>query len=264
MQKAANFFLPFTPVAPSWLKIVFAVQAALAVIIWSVSDFKLLPSPLEVMTAWVGLVRDQNLMFELWSSVKISLISLLISTVAAVTVASLSTAPIFLPFARFSSSLRFLGFAGLTFIFMLIAADAYWLRIWLLSFGMFVFMVTGLLAEIRAMPLEQIDHCRTLGMKHWRITGEIVLLGKADVTLDLVRQNAAVGWTLLTLVEGLTRSEGGIGAELLNQNRYFQLGGVFAIQITILVYGLLQDVFLGLLKDGMCPHSRLGKDRGAA
>jgi NitT/TauT family transport system permease protein len=264
MQKAANLFLPFTPVASSRLKIVFAVQAILAVILWSVSNSKSLPSPLEVMTAWMDLVRNHDLMFELWSSVKISLISLLISTLAAVTVAALGTAAMFQPLARFSSSLRFLGFAGLTYLFMLMSSDGYWLRISLLSFGMFVFMVTGLLAEIRAMPQEQVDHCRTLGMKHWRITGEVVLLGKADVTLDLVRQNAAVGWTLLTLVEGMTRSEGGIGAMLLNQNRYFLLAGVFAIQITILVYGLTQDVLLGLLKEAMCPHSRLGKEGGAA
>lgn len=259
MQKASNLFLPFTPVAPSRLKIVFAIQAILAVLLWSFSNSKALPSPLEVMSAWVGLVKNNDLMFELWSSVKISLISLLFSTVAAVLVAALSTATMFQPLARFSSSLRFLGFAGLTYLFMLISSDSYWLRISLLSFGMFVFMVTGLLAEIRATPQEQVDHCRTLGMKHWRITAEIVLLGKADVTLDLVRQNAAVGWTLLTLVEGMTRSEGGIGAMLLNQNRYFLLSGVFAIQITILLYGLIQDKSLGMLKEAMCPHSRLAR-----
>jgi NitT/TauT family transport system permease protein len=264
MHKASNFFLPFTPVAASPLKIIFAVQAVLAVLVWSFSQSKSLPSPLEVGAAWLDLVRNHDLMFELWSSVKISLISLLISTVGAVIVASLGTAAIFLPLARFSSALRFLGFAGLTYLFMLMSSDGYWLRIWLLSFGMFVFMVTGLLAEIRALPLEQVDHCRTLGMQHWRITGELVLLGKADVTLDLVRQNAAVGWTLLTLVEGMTRSEGGIGAMLLNQNRYFLLAGVFAIQVTILVYGLVQDAFLGLLKETMCPHSRLGKEGAGA
>lgn len=264
MQKASNFFLPYTPVAPSHLKIVFAVQAVIAVALWSFSNSKALPTPLEVVRAWMDLAKNNDLLFELWSSIKISLISLLISTVAAVVVAALSTAAMFQPLARFSSSLRFLGFAGLTYLFMLMSSDGYWLRIWLLSFGMFVFMVTGLLAEIRALPLEQIDHCRTLGMKHWRITAEVVLLGKADVTLDLVRQNAAVGWTLLTLVEGLTRSEGGIGAMLLNQNRYFLLAGVFAIQITILLYGLAQDKALGLLKEAMCPHSRLGKHGGAA
>jgi ABC-type nitrate/sulfonate/bicarbonate transport system permease component len=259
MIKTSNFFLPFTPMAGSRLKILFVVQAIIAVVLWSLSGSKALPSPLEVGTAWLDLARNNGMLFELWGSVKISLVSLLISTIAAVTVAALSTAPIFLPLARFSSSLRFLGFAGLTYIFMLMSSDSYWLRVSLLSFGMFVFMVTGLLAEIKATPLEQIDHCRTLGMKHWRITLEIVLLGKADVTLDLVRQNAAVGWTLLTLVEGMTRSEGGIGAMLLNQNRYFLLAGVFAIQITILLYGLGQDALLALLKDILCPHSRLGK-----
>jgi hypothetical protein len=37
MSKAANFFLPFTPMAQSRLKILFAVQAALAVALWSIS-----------------------------------------------------------------------------------------------------------------------------------------------------------------------------------------------------------------------------------
>jgi NitT/TauT family transport system permease protein len=77
-----------------------------------------------------------------------------------------------------------------------------------------------------------------------------------------MRQNAAVGWTLLTLVEGLTRSGGGIGAMLLNQNRYFLLAGVFAIQLTILSYGLAQDWLLSLLRDVLCPWSLLGKERG--
>lgn len=259
MKNASSLFLPFTPVAKTRLQLLFAVQALLALVLWSISGSKSLPSPVEVFNAWLDLARNQGMLFELWGSVKISLISLLISTVAAVTVAALSTASVFLPIARFSSSLRFLGFAGLTYLFMLMSSDSYWLRVSLLSFGMFVFMVTGLLAEIKGMPLEQIDHCRTLGMKHWRITLELVLLGKSDVTLDLVRQNAAVGWTLLTLVEGMTRSEGGIGSMLLNQNRYFLLAGVFAIQITILLYGLAQDSLLALLKDAMCPHARLGK-----
>ena len=260
MNKASNYFLPFTPMPESRLQLLFIAQGVIAVVLWSLSGSTALPSPLEVGDAWVDLVKKQGLLFELWSSVKISLISLLISTVAAVSVAAFSTAPVFLPLARFSSSLRFLGFAGLTYIFMLLSSDGYWLRIYLLSFGMFVFMITGLLAEIKETPLEQVDHCRTLGMKDWRITGEIVLLGKSDITLDLVRQNAAVGWTLLTLVEGMTRSEGGIGAMLLNQNRYFLLAGVFAIQITILLYGLAQDKLLALLKDVMCPHARLGKN----
>ena len=192
------------------------------------------------------------------------MIALLLSTLAAVAMAGLSTAPVFAPLARLSAAMRFLGFAGLAYVFMLMSSDAHALRVWILAFGMFVFMVTALLADIAATSRDQVDHCRTLGMHHWRITGEVVVLGKADVILDLMRQNAAVGWTLLTLVEGMTRSAGGIGAMLLNQNRYFLLAGVFAIQLTILVVGLAQDGLLSLLKGAACPWSTLVKEQGTA
>jgi ABC-type nitrate/sulfonate/bicarbonate transport system permease component len=259
--KLVNLLLPFTPVRARWLQGMVAAQATVAVALWALSGSRTLPSPLEVGTAWLDLVQHQGLLFELWASVKVSVLALLLSTLAAVAVAALATAPVFMPLARLSAAMRFLGFAGLTYVFMLMSSDAYALRVSILSFGMFVFMVTALLADIAATSRDQIDHCRTLGMHHWRITGEVVL-GKADVILDLMRQNAAIGWTLLTLVEGMTRSGGGIGALLLNQNRYFLLAGVFAIQLTILVVGLAQDGLLSLLKDAACPWSTLGKERG--
>ena len=257
-----NLLLPFTPVRARWVRTLVVAQAALALAAWSWSGARTLPSPAQVGVAWLDLVRRQELLGELWTSVEVSLLALALSTLAAVGMACLSTAPAFTALARLSAALRFLGFAGLTYVFMLVSSDAITLRVAILAFGMFVFMVTALLAELAAMPRERVDHCRTLGMRHWRITGELVLLGKADVILDLVRQNAAIGWTLLTMVEGLTRSAGGVGALLLNQNRYFLLAGVFAIQATILAVGLAQDALLSRLKDLACPWGALGKDAG--
>jgi ABC-type nitrate/sulfonate/bicarbonate transport system permease component len=260
--RLVNLLLPFTPVRVRWLKVLVAGQAAVAIGLWALSGSRTLPSPREVGVAWLDLVQHQGLLFELWASVKVSVLALVLSTLAAVATAALATAPLFMPGARLAAAMRFLGFAGLTYVFMLMSSDATALRVWILSFGMYVFMVTALLADLAATPRDQVDHCRTLGMRHWRITGEVVVLGKADVILDLMRQNAAVGWTLLTLVEGMTRSGGGIGAMLLNQNRYFLLAGVFAIQVTILAFGLAQDGLLSLLKDAACPWSMLGKEQG--
>jgi len=262
--KLVNLLLPFTPVRARWLHAMVALQASAAIALWALSGSKTLPSPREVGVAWLDLVARQGLLFELWASVKVSVLALLLSTLAAVVVAGLATAPVFRPLARLSAAMRFLGFAGLTYVFMLMSSDAHALRVSILAFGMFVFMVTALLADIAATSRDAVDHCRTLGMRHWRITGEVVVLGKADVILDLMRQNAAIGWTLLTLVEGMTRSAGGIGAMLLNQNRYFLLAGVFAIQLTILVVGLAQDGLLSLLKDAACPWSTLVKEQGTA
>jgi hypothetical protein len=44
MQKATNVILPFTPITVSRLQIVFAVQAILAVMFWSLSTSKSLPT----------------------------------------------------------------------------------------------------------------------------------------------------------------------------------------------------------------------------
>jgi len=39
----------------------------------------------------------------------------------------------------------------------------------------------------------------------------VIVLGRADAAFDAMRQNAAMGWMMLTMVEGISRSEGGIG-----------------------------------------------------
>ena len=263
-MKIVNLLLPFTPVRVRWLRWLVAAQAAVAFALWAFAGARALPSPLEVGRAWLDLVQHQGLLVELWVSMKVSLVALVLSTATAVAMACLATAPVFMPLARLSAALRFLGFAGLTYVFMLVSGDAIALRVAILAFGMFVYMVTGLLSDLAATSRDPIDHCRTLGMRHWRITAEVVLLGKADVILDLMRQNAAIGWTLLTLVEGLTRSAGGVGAMLLNENRYFLLAGVFAIQATILAVGLAQDALLSTLKETACPWSTLGKESQAS
>ena len=194
----------------------------------------------------------------------VSLLLSLVSTLLSIGLVAVGTAPIFAPLVRAVSLMRFLGFAGLTYLFMLMTRDSTQLKLALLVFGISAMMVTAMLAEVRAISQQSVDHCQTLGMQHWRITYELVVLGKADVFFDLVRQNAAIGWTLLTMVEGLTRSQGGIGALILNQNRYFQLAGVFAIQLTILLYGIAQDYLLGRLGRVMCPYGQLEKLGGNA
>ncbi len=78
-------------------------------------------------------------------------------------------------------------------------------------------------------------------MGEWRVVYEVVVIGQADKAFEVLRQNAAMGWMMLTMVEGISRSEGGVGAMLLNQNKHFHLSAVFAIQLTILLLGLAQD-----------------------
>jgi len=81
-------------------------------------------------------------------------------------------------------------------------------------------------------------------MKHGAIIGrDVVSLGK---THHIMRS-----W----------RSEGGVGTVLLDQNHHFRLAAVFAIQLTILLLGLIQDYGIGLAKNLLCPYAALTLER---
>ena len=165
------------------------------------------------------------------------------------------------PLAAAFSKGRFLGLTGLTFLFTLIFGGGHPLKVSLLVFGMSVFFVTSMAAVVEEIPKEKFDYARTLRMSEWRVVWEVVILGTADKAFEVLRQNAAIGWMMLTMVEGISRSEGGVGAMLLNQNKHFHLAEVFAIQGVILVVGMAQDYAIGAAKRLFCPYSMLTLER---
>src|SRR5262249_50721307 len=121
--------------------------------------------------------------------------------------------------------------------------------------------VTSMAAVIAAIPKADFDHARTLRMNEWRVVWEVVVLGTADKAFEVLRQNAAIGWMMLTMVEGISRAEGGIGAALLSQSKYFRLADVFATQIVLLVVGMLQDYAIGALRRFFAPYADLSLER---
>ena len=169
--------------------------------------------------------------------------------------------PALRPLAALLAKGRFLGLMGLTFLFTLLTGGGHALKLALLTFGMGVFLVTGMAEAVASIPREKLEHARTLGMSPWRVVFEVVVLGTAHQALELIRQNAAIGWTMVTLVEGLYRGEGGVGALLLNQNKHFHLAEVFAIQLCILLVGLGQDSALVAVRRGLCPYAELAQER---
>ena len=162
---------------------------------------------------------------------------------------------------EFLSKLRFLSMVGLSFVFTVMTHSGRQLKLSMLVFSVSVFFVTGMADVIASIPKEQYDLARTLGMGPWRVVWEIVVLGQIDRAFDVLRQNAAIGWMMLTMIESMVRSEGGIGAVLTTANKHFYLNAVFAIQITILVLGLFQDYMIGAAKRLFCPYAAIGSER---
>ena len=257
----ASAFLPNRVVSRTALQILIAAQVLIFLLIWWQSPFAVLPRPGEVVSALGSLWMTQGLGPELWTSFKANLQALAITLFISLGLSYLTVLPVWRPVVTAVSKGRFIGLTGLTFIFTLVFGGGHPLKISLLVFGMSVFFVTSMASVVAAIPKERFDYARSLRLSEWRVVWEVVILGTADQAVEVLRQNAAMGWMMLTMVESISRSEGGVGAMLLNQNKHFHLAEVFAIQGLILIVGMVQDYGIGITKKLLLPYAALTLER---
>lgn len=254
-----KYFIPFKAKP---LPVLFLGQAALFVIIWSLVGGTLFPTPLTVMQSFDDLARNHGLIRELLTSATTITQALILSTCIAATISYLASAAIVKPLARSVAALRFLGFAGITFFFTMLSSSGTELKLMLLTFGMTVFQLTNMLAVTESVTQQEVDYARTLNLSHTKTVYHLLIRGRLSDYMDIVRQNAAIGWTLLSMVEGLVRSGGGIGTLLLTQSKYLNLPAILAIQIVILTYGIIQDIILSKLRNVACPYIKYSNIKG--
>ncbi|MGA2649314.1 MAG: nitrate ABC transporter permease [Terracidiphilus sp.] len=260
MNQAIAVFAPNAVLDKKAVRALVVVQVIIVLLLWVFSPFALLPKPGEVWSAF-GELWEQGLGAELITSFYLNIQAIIVSTIVSLLLAYATVMPFFRPIVALLSKLRFLSLVGLTFFFTLMARSGHELKLSLLVFSVSVFFVTGMADVINGVPKEMFDLARTLRMGEWRVVWEVIVLGQIDQVFDVLRQNAAMGWMMLTMVEGIVRSEGGVGTVLLDQNHHFRLAAVFAIQLTILLLGLFQDYGIGVAKSLLCPYAALTLER---
>ncbi|HET9595572.1 MAG TPA: hypothetical protein VFP65_08320 [Anaeromyxobacteraceae bacterium] len=262
MTELRHAFAPNRVLSPRAIRALVLAQAAALALLWAFSPFVFLPTPAETWRAFGSLWRE-GLGGELVTSFLLNAQAIALACALSLGLAYATVMPFFRPVVAMLSKLRFLSLAGLTFFFTLAARSGHELKLYLLVFSVSVFFVTAMADVLAAIPREKFDLARTVGMGEWRVTWEVVVLAQADKVFDVLRQNAAIGWMMLTMVEGMSRSEGGVGAMLVNQNRHFHLAAVLAIQVTILLLGLVQDYAIGAARRVLCPYADLTTERSS-
>lgn len=256
MEELLNVFAPNRTLSRSTMLLLISFQVLAFLVLWAFSPFVFLPSLSETLGSFSDLWAN-GLGSDLATSFLLNLQSIFVAAVISLLMAYSTAVPFFRPIVAVVSKLRFLSLIGLTFFFTLASKNGHELKLYLLVFSITVFFVTSMADVLNSIPRVQFDLARTLRMGEWRVVWEVVVLGQADKVFDVLRQNAAMGWMILSMVEGMSRSEGGIGAVLLDQNKHFHLSAVLAIQTTILLVGLGQDYIIGLTKNLFCPYADL-------
>jgi NitT/TauT family transport system permease protein len=261
LKSLTDIFSPLHNLNKNVLRLMVAVQLIVFLVFWSASGMRFLPTPLEIVRAFNFLWTQEGLGVELVTSFLLNLQALALATMLSLLLSYASVIPFFRPAIVLIGKLRFLSMAGLTFFFTMLASSGHQLKLYLLVFAVSVFFIPSMADVIASVPKETFDLARTLRMGPWRTVWEVIVIGQSDKAFDALRQNAAMSWMMLTMVEGISRSAGGIGPMILDQNKYFHLDAVFAIQITILILGLGQDYAIGLFRKLVCPYADLKLER---
>ena len=260
-QPFKNAFLPNRPIDKRIALILIAGWLAIALGLWVASPFESLPRPGEVWRALGEMWWGEGMGPELFTTLRLILHSLALTLVISLALSYSTVLPFMRPAVEAVSKLRFLGLTGLVIPFTLITGGGYELKLYLLTFGMTTYFVTSMAQVVVEIPREQFDYLRALGASELRILWEVVILGTLDKAFDVTRQNIAMGWTMITMVEGISRAEGGLGALILNQSKHFRLAEVYAILLLILFVGLLLDYAFGVLARLVCPYVQLERMR---
>lgn len=253
-----KFFTPLEGLSKLEKTILVVVEAAIGLGLWQLLGNSLIPGPLQVLTSVLAIASTsvfwENFVTSLWLTTFGMGVSIAISL--ALTYASVI--PAMMPIAQLATKLRYLTLTGLIFVFTLLTKDGSQLKTSLLVFGIVPFFVTSLMSTLASINSQEYELAKTLKMNPLKMVWEIIIVGRLDSAIDTVRQNFAIAWMMITMVEGLSMSEGGLGSMIIKSNKYLDLHTVFALLVVIFVLGLAIDFVLRKLREWLFPYVKIG------
>ncbi len=252
-----KIFAPFGRINKTTVFLVALFQVIAALLFWHFRSNGLIPKPGAVGNALVNLSGTKILYDEILVSLGLTLKAMFYSILITLFLTYLSVIPFFKTIAKFIVKCRYLTLTGLIFIFTLLTHDGSQLKLSLLIFGIVPFFVTSFLSVIVNIDKQEFELCKTIGYNRWETLYEVIIVGKADQVFEIIRQNFAIAWLMITYVESLSLSEGGIGALMYKYNKYNDLPNVIALQVVIFALGLFFDFLLGFLRKWLFPYTKL-------
>jgi ABC-type nitrate/sulfonate/bicarbonate transport system permease component len=220
---------------------------------------ELIPKPTKVLHSAMKIISSpgflDNFVATLWLIVKSMTIAIGVSLIFVYA----SLIPAYKGISVFVSKLRFLTYTGLVFVFTILVSNGGQIKMSLLLFGIIPYFVTSLLSYIHdpndKSYRKEYELCCTLKYGRWRTLYEVIIKGKLHLVLEVIRQNFAICWMMITSVEGICMSEGGLGTMMLKSNKYMKMDEVFSILLIILLVGIMFDYLFDLLKVWLFPYT---------
>ncbi|MCX6183386.1 MAG: hypothetical protein NT150_15855 [Bacteroidetes bacterium] len=255
-----KFFTPFEKLSTAQLAVINGSWVAALFLFWYIfgmaSDTHLFPTLGQVWEGFLGLYNE-GLVVHVFSSVWLCLRAIFISIFISLFISYLSPIPLLQFVSKTVSKLRYLPLTGITFYLAMMINSGRTMQIWVLVIFMSTYLTTSLIGMIKDIPQEEFDHARTLKCNRWEVLLQVVILGRVDYVLEIIRQNLAIVWMMLVTVESILVASGGLGFLIKNSDKFMNHGRIVALQLVILACGLLIDFALVKTRTVLFRYSKI-------
>lgn len=217
-----------------------------------------MPYPSEVLTAFKRMWNapgSSGLVYNVYVTLKLNIVGVLISSLLSLLISYLAVIPLFQPFNKFIQWLRYIPIVGFNLVFLTLFAIGWPMKVAMLTTGMSFFLVTSMTSVIASIPRMKYELARVLGYNDWHVFYSVVVRPTLPAMIDMIAQNAAMGWVMITAIETFNRTEGGIGSQIYAYTSTNQLAEVYAYLLIIGVIAVLEDGLLSLIKRVLFPYS---------
>ena len=239
------------------------IWLALILGIWFLNPIKALPLPHEVLAAIVKMWRTeqpgQGLAYNVYVTLKLNVVGVGYASIISIIVAYLSVIPIFQPFNKMVQWLRYIPIVGFNLVFLSLFSIGWPMKVAMLTTGMSFFLVTSMTGVVAAIPRMKYELAKVLGYNDWHVFYSVVVRPTMPQMIDMIAQNAAIGWVMITAIETYNRTEGGIGSQIYAYSSTNNLAEVYGYLLIIGVIAVLEDLFFSLIKRLFFPYSLIAE-----
>jgi len=202
----------------------------------------ILPNPIDVIASFKPMILEDELLSNLWYSVKLNLLGYVEAIVISVPLGFLIA---LIPFFngllyKYVDAIRFLPLTAVTPIFIAWFGIGVDMKIHFLALGIIVYLLAIIIQRVNETDKVHTQTIWTLGATPWQTFRYVYFPSAMSRIFDDIRVITAISWTYIIVAE-LVNKEHGIGAMITIAARQSRMDKMFMLLIVIILFGILQD-----------------------
>lgn len=242
--------------------VLFLIWVAAFFVVWLMNPVQGIPYPSEVLHAFKrmwALNDEKNLIYNVYVTLKLNVVGLFYASLISLIFSYISVMPLLRPVNQMMQWFRYLPIVAFNLVFLALFTIGWSMKVAMLTVGMAFFLITSMTGVIANIPKQKFELARVLNYSDWKVFYTVVFRPTLPQMIDMVAQNAAMGWIMIVAIETFNRTEGGIGAQIFSYSSTNQLAEVYVYLFIIGIIAVVEDQLFVLMKRILFPYTKIAE-----